>query len=245
MEAWKDPATPVIWITSACILLFILLAFILIMFRTYVRKIRQEEREKRNLLLKHQHDLLTNTIESEEKEKKRIAQNLHDDLLAQLHRVKLINNDTELSQPLSQIIQQLRDISHDLLPPFLDELPFEESINNFLHAFKKEYDISIQINSQIQQNISSSVKLQLFRILQELTINILKHSKANQIAVMWRATTNYSCLIVTDNGIGINTESTQGLGLKNIESRAKVIQANYRFRSKKNKGTSFQLLIKS
>ncbi|MFT5824047.1 MAG: two-component system NarL family sensor kinase [Crocinitomix sp.] len=244
MEQWKDSATLLIWLITGCIVILIFVAFIIIFGRTLIRRIRKEATLKQLLLITHQKELLNNSVQSEEKEKKRIALQLHDDVLANLHRVKLLNNDPKISQLLSQSMDKIRHISHDLIPPLLEEMPFDEFMNDFLSFLEAKYSLyihSVRANTEL---LNPNTKLQLFRIFQALTVNVLKHSHANEINILWKRTYNYSCLILEDNGVGIPKNlNKKGLGLKNIEMRTKIINGTSRFKSKPDKGTRFIILI--
>lgn len=243
MEDWKDPETPLIWLSAGTFILLVFLVFILLSFKTYIQRIRKEEEEKRRLQLAHQKKLLENTIASEEREKKRIAQSLHDDLLAQLYRVKLMNDNKEIASMLEQSMDQLRQISHELLPPLLAEISFEELMKDFLYPFKKKYQVVFQVNTTNGNILEQYKKLQLFRVFQEVVVNIEKHAKACSIEIGWRNTPHYCCLIIHDDGIGIGEEQKKGLGFKNIETRVQVINGKFRFKSEKDKGTTFLLLV--
>jgi two-component system NarL family sensor kinase len=243
MEAWKDPLTPIIWLFTGIILLLLFAGFIFLLIRSYIRRIKLEAEKKHALLVQHQKELLENTIKSEEKEKKRIALQLHDDLLAQLHRIKIMNNDQEIGSLLSGSIKQIRQISHDLLPSFLEGVPFIDVLQNFLGRFEPKYQISIHAHAVSEKAISLDKKLQLFRIFQELVVNCIKHAEANKINLNWRKTDTYCCLIFSDNGLGMDPNLKQGLGLKNIETRAKVIEGEFKFKLPKKEGTTFIMIV--
>lgn len=243
MEQWQNSTTPLIWLTAGCIVIIIFITFIIIFGRILIQRIRKEAKIKQDILIEHQKELLKNTIQSEEEEKRRIALFLHDDVLANLHRVKLLNNNPAISQSLNQSMDKLRRISHDLIPPLIEEMPFDEIMRDFLSFLTSKYTLSIHSVRTNKTFLELNKKMQLFRIFQALTVNILKHAEANEITILWKRTSDYSCFIIEDDGIGIPLNSKKGLGLKNIEMRAKTLDAKSRFKSPPNKGTRFIILI--
>ena len=244
MEEWKDPITPLIWLSFGSFLVLFFIGFITLLFRTYTLRIRKEEEEKRKLLLEHQRQLLENTIAIEERERLRIAQNLHDDLLAQLYRIKLMNKDDKLSKALENSMDNLRLVSHELSPPLLEEISFEELITDFLSPFHKNYFIDFHTHVTNTSFIPKEKKLQLFRIFQEVMVNIEKHAQADRISLGWRKSSQWVCLCISDNGKGFSNHRKIGLGLKNIETRVQVVQGFSKFKPNTPSGTTFLLAVK-
>lgn len=241
MENWKDPSTPLTWLMIALGLFILIMGFFLWLTRLYIQRIKREAQVKKDLMERHQRNLLENTVESEEKEKKRIATKLHDDILGQLHHIKLLNEDEAINTLLSTSINHIRDISHELTPPFIEMNSMDTIIRNLLQPLSKSYQISFFFTEYDDLEIQPSIKLQIYRILQELIVNMIKHANASELDVQWRIGSNYCALTVKDNGIGIKPGESQGLGLKSIESRAALLNARCRFKS--NSGTQFIILI--
>jgi len=241
MENWKDPSTPFAWLAVGVLVISTLLVFIVVFVRQYVNGLRQKEQEKHELKMSYQRELLESSIEIQEKERARIASNLHDDLIAQLYGMKLQNSDAVLNKMLQQGIQTARSISHDLCPPMIENLDMPELISDFSQTYEQECSIQIQSKSENGFSLDTSKKLQLYRIFQEVLTNILKHAKATEVEVFYRLSEKYLSLVIRDNGIGFKTNHKNGLGLKNIELRAQVLHAQYRFKENHPTGTSFIL----
>ncbi|MGH1336987.1 MAG: sensor histidine kinase [Aureispira sp.] len=192
-------------------------------------------------LVNHQKELLKNSIETQEKERKRIAENLHDDLISQLYRIKLMNDDAAINELVKKGITTTRTISHLLSPPLLEQTSFKELIIDFMVPYEKEYKVNFVINSEERiDNITD--KLNFFRIFQEVITNCNKHAKANAIEIVWRIAEKRCCLIIRDNGIGLNAGQKKGLGFKNIESRTQLLNGSYKFKDNQPKGTTFILV---
>ncbi|QMU64083.1 MAG: hypothetical protein GKR88_07120 [Flavobacteriaceae bacterium] len=121
------------------LLSFLLLLPLLLFNIIFIRRIRKEEEKKRNLQLQHKKKVLKTSIVTQEKERKRIASDLHDHLIAQLHRAKLINRNTAVNEVLSESIAVARHISHDLSPPLLTQTSVKELFVDFLKPFQEKY----------------------------------------------------------------------------------------------------------
>jgi len=243
MADWKNPLILFIWIISGLVILLILLWFLFIFVRRYVESVRISEQEKTNLELNYQKELLLHSVDVQEKERTRIAFELHDDLISQLHRIKILNNDTRLNSLLRESISSARRISHDLTPPLLSELTLNELIFDFLEPLKKTYTINVNASEGCNCRLGSVIKLHLFRIFQELINNIVKHSEAETIYSNLRVSSKYVALLVCDDGKGFKSSQVTGLGLKNIELRAQLVNGVYRFRKGKKKGTNFLIAL--
>ncbi|QMU64081.1 MAG: histidine kinase [Flavobacteriaceae bacterium] len=185
--------------------------------------------------------MLQISIIIQERERKRIASDLHDHLIAQLHRTKLINLDSSINGMLKKSIAMARYISHDLSPPLLAKTSVTSLFEDFLNPFREKYVITIWFSPGNNKDINEIKKLQLFRIFQEVIVNCDKHAKATEIEVLLRISKKYVHLIIKDNGIGIKKTSVRGLGLKNIELRVAFLKGTYRIQQNKPKGTVFIL----
>ncbi|MFT5821739.1 MAG: two-component system NarL family sensor kinase [Crocinitomix sp.] len=235
---WKDPITPFFWILGGTFILFLLVGFIIFYVSKNVQRMESEVKLQHTVELKHQRELLETSVRIQEKERARIASNIHDDLIAQLHRIKLGNEDDKMNSLLNKSIKTARIISHDLIPPMLKELPFKTLIYDFLEPYLKKYEVNIQLNIS-EENLASELKLHLYRMIQELITNIEKHALATVISVHYRQSNNYIFLRIADNGIGFNEKTAKGLGMKTIALRSQILEAAYRFRNDTTGGTVF------
>lgn len=243
MADWQNPITPFIWLGTALVILLVLLFFLLLFIRSYIQKIRKTEEEKLQIVLKHQKQLLQNSIEIQEKERVRIAADLHDELIGQLHRIKLMNENATLNELLGKSISTARRISHDLAPPLLNQLSLNDLIGDFMQPLGTKYTVLLK-QKEYKNALDKGTKLHLFRIFQELITNISKHAQATTIAIYIRVSDKYIALTVRDDGIGFGKEQAAGLGLKNIELRTQILNGVYRFKPSKTKGTDFLIFLK-
>ena len=230
--------------TGGVFLVVSLICFYILSIRSAIKRIRIEEQKKQTLQLQHQTALLTNSVLTQEKERQRIAANLHDDVIAQLHRIQLLNQDTNLKPLLKESILVTRQISHDLSPPLLTATPMKELLLDFIHPFQKTYTLSTWFNINQAMDLKSKQKLHVFRIFQELVTNINKHANATHIELLLKIGSRYFCLILKDNGIGLPKNHIEGLGLKNIDLRNSIVNGKYRIKQNQPTGTTFLFLIK-
>jgi signal transduction histidine kinase/predicted ATPase len=196
-------------------------------------------------------------IESQEKERKRIAEELHDSVGQMLALVKLNLSGIEATEELSnhgnnQLIQQtsqlldesideVRTISHNLMPPDLKNKTLTEIAENLL----KRNGLAYQFQTYgLADNLSEAIKFTLYRVIQEIIHNIIKHASAKKIDMSITRTDDGINLMVEDDGIGFNTSLVNsGLGLKNIHSRVKLLNGYFDVDSSMNRGTIYNITI--
>ncbi len=195
-----------------------------------------------------QEQLLENTIQSQENERNRIAQELHDGIVQEmvvcsmrsdlLH--KYTNENPELDEKIDEVtdyIKQItnatRDISHNLLSANVAEMNFTELLDRL--------ELNLRIMSKIQFNIEhflgadfqfdETIKINLFRVIQELANNIIKHSEANKALILVEKIGQTISVRVADNGKGIRGKPTSGgIGLSNVSNRINMIGGKIDFR---------------
>ena len=206
-------------------------------------------------------------LSAEEKERKRIARELHDGIGQALsaikfsveHSLRELRNSpdhTELKSletviPLTQkTIEEVRRIVKDLRPSILDDLGILATINWFCREFQTVYSsIQIQKAVGIQENdIPSPLKTVIYRILQEALNNVAKHSQADRVYLSLQLEDDAVELKVHDNGKGFDlTEaislkpSRRGFGLASMRERAQLSGANFEIKSAAGEGTTIRV----
>ena len=244
MENWQKQEVISLWIWVGIALVFFFFFTVWILIRIYLKKMRIEALKMHEKELHHQQELLQKSVEIQERERKRIAANIHDDLIAQLHQIKLYNNDKDINIKLNESIKTARIISHDLIPPLLQELPFKTLIHDLLHVYSKKYTVDIRVNMEEEEALTAKIKLDLYRITQEVITNIVKHAHAASIKVHYRYSKHFIALKIIDDGVGIKTPIKNGLGMKTIELRSQLINGTFRIRNNQTGGATFILAIK-
>lgn len=248
-----------IYIITYIIGFLLLTSIIIIVFIVKAKnKIIQKELQKKNLEIQFQKEILQKTILTQEKERKRIAQDLHDDVSSKLiavslnlhllksaktkeeSKVEIIDNISIINQ---NTIETSRKIAHHLFPPVLDKFGLAPALEELVDDYNKTKSVTINYFSEIVfDNQNKNSQLQIFRIIQELISNSIKHGKAAEINIKFTSNNLTSQCIYTDNGIGFEIKTLQnkkGLGFSNIESRIQNIDGDYAIKSSINNGFQF------
>jgi signal transduction histidine kinase/Flp pilus assembly protein TadD len=210
-----------------------------------------------NLMISQQNTIETNTV----KEKKRVAQELHDGVLGRMFGVRMnldslnrihdegaINQRINYLSELKNIEQDIREISHDL------NREKSELINNFVAIVDNLFEeqrktFQSKLVSTIDSNIKwefvvNSVKIHLYRIIQESLQNINKYANASSITIELRKQENDLLLVISDNGVGFNSNlKRKGIGIQNMLSRTKECEGIFNIKSKKGEGTVITVTV--
>lgn len=223
------------WIGTAIMLLCVLgIILIITLYRNKVYKIHKKESD----------NLLNASLNTEKKERQRIASDLHDcvsgDLMAMKNYVAILlrqeNNDfhkkifLEIKSTLGITLENIENISYNLMPPTLEYLGLVSTFKSYFDRVRKWNEIIINEKYYSENiNIDSSASYELFRIIQELVNNATKHGNADIIDFEIKEKGNYLLFKIVDNGASFNfkksTNESNGMGLKNITSRIKHINA--------------------
>lgn len=205
----------------------------------------------------HNQKIIQEVINAQEEERHRIARELHDGVGQTLSAIKLNyeialrekGNSDEFSQfvnSLDEAVNEVRSISHQMIPNELEQFGLIPAIETFLNSrlYKKKINYEFE-HHNIDKRLNPSVELAIFRIVQELTGNVIKHSQANNMSVQIIANVQNVVLLVTDDGIGFNSKEklNHGIGLTNIESRVSGLNGIVNLESSKNIGTSISIRI--
>jgi signal transduction histidine kinase/Tfp pilus assembly protein PilF len=214
------------------------------------------QRHKRILkekLLEEEKNRLRTVIDMQEKERTRIARDLHDGI-GQLLSAASINfgmlgktsqimeSESELFSSSMKILNdactELRSISHEMMPRSLQDAGLSTALNELVvRSFK---NTSIEAEFEILgalERLPQLVENGLFRICQELIGNIIKHSGASEVIIQLYKTSNEWILRVEDNGRGIISADTEnGIGIKNIKARVSVLNGSLNYENGPEKG---------
>ncbi|RRR74033.1 MAG: PAS domain S-box protein [Candidatus Viridilinea halotolerans] len=198
-------------------------------------------------------------IQAQENERRHLARELHDEIgqvlialqmnlrgvgqgqLDAKQQARLMDSSTLVER----LIQQVRSLSRELRPPLLDDLGLVPALNWHLDQISSRFAIDIKMTTQLQiTRIPAQIELSIFRIVQEALNNVIKHAKADRVRVELRQSEQKLRLIVSDNGIGFETDSAQqraangaSLGLINMQERALLVNGQFEIISAPEAGT--------
>lgn len=242
------------------VLVMILLSVALVVFFVvYQRRIYAQEQLRLATERLYQRNMLSAAVEVQESERRRIASDLHDGIgsllsatrlyLRQLkpdsasEKVKAIQ-DSSLGI-LDEVIQNTRRITHDLLPPVLEKFGFRAAAEDLCEKIDGAGEVTVHCQLIGERKLRSDQEVALYRIVQELINNTLKHANATTISVTgkWEAKTyivNYK-----DDGIGFDfkANAAAGLGLRNIESRVTVLDGELNWQTSPGNGLDIKISL--
>ncbi|MBF8456028.1 sensor histidine kinase [Kaistella sp. G5-32] len=227
-----------------------------------IKLMNDEKNRIRAVVTRHNHQQeiskIQGLLEGEEKERKRIAEELHDGIAGDLSAIKLNltyletensnpNNDDVL-QNLSKIIdkscQQIREISHNLSPSSLTNYGLVGAVDNFCKKVADLYKIKVIFKfSDKEIELTDTIETHIYRIVQELLNNVVKHSEAKVAHVTITYDHPFIEISVKDDGKGFTINSlSKGIGLSNIDSRIRFMNAHVKKQSTE-KGSTFTIVI--
>ncbi|OIQ21090.1 MAG: hypothetical protein BM557_04860 [Flavobacterium sp. MedPE-SWcel] len=250
MEKWQDPQVIALWIAIALVLVFTILLFVIKIMHAGYKRMTEANLREAHLKLAHQKTLLETNLQAQEKERKRIASDLHDSLIGKLTVIRMKTQlglpTTEIEGLLGEGIDEARRISHDLTPPLLEHTQTQDLIEETLNPWREKLEIDYFSDVRLKDELSTTTKIQVLRIVQELITNIIKHANATVVTLHFRHTSSSLALQVKDNGVGFDTKILKkGLGLNSLESRTQYLNAAYKVKSIEGKGTTTLLVIVS
>jgi len=217
---------------------------------------RQEEMQK---------VLSSSMVAGQEKERKRVAAEIHDGIGQMLTSLKMriemiheqgacdSSNVNEIHTLISSVITETRRIIAELLPSVLEDFGLVPAIQDFIGKIEQNHNITVESNIFLSETkLLKNVELGIYRILQESVNNVLKHADADVISIHLEEDVEFITLEVTDNGKGFvfNKQSTYDTplginshGLSNMKERAKLMDANLEIDTAPDKGTVLRLQI--
>lgn len=243
--------------------LMLLLALTFVLFFNFSQsKLRNAQLKAQQIRMDHQEKLIHSTILTQEKERQRIAKDLHDEIGSKLNIVhlnlyqlsnktpqKTDKNITQMINVINDTIDTTRRISHDLLPPTLESFGLESAIEELCERHQEPNSllrIQFKATGQRPQSIDTLVELNLYRVLQELMSNTLKYAEADQVDIHLAQETDHIELIYQDNGKGFDVslpKNQKGLGMKNIQSRLRMLAGTLQFETKPTKGFKAKIKV--
>jgi len=208
--------------------------------------------------VKLQRERILAEITIQENERKRIAIDLHDSLGPLLSAVKLNINSIDIQpadqnildkagKSLDEIIGSMRQISYDLLPNTLERKGLAEAVKDFVGHLPQTKSINIQIYIVKNIQVPKEKEIHVFRMLQEIIHNTIKHAEAKNLQIGLSEEDNFLLVLAKDDGKGFDFEKEKqrsgGLGLKSLESRCEILNGIISIESKPGFGTNYFVKI--
>lgn len=208
--------------------------------------------------------ILQAVINAEERERERIAQEIHDGLGPIMSAIKLYVNElesgdlkeeertefmTKTNEILDEAIASTRTIANNLTPRVIIDFGLVRAIDSFVRKLNLSQKIDIVYETGIRERFDQTVELVLYRVVTELLNNSIKHANANKIEIYLEKFDDILQLTYMDDGVGFNLDNvlkkeSGGMGLKNIISRIRSINGTYKIHSKEETGTLVVVEVK-
>lgn len=201
-------------------------------------------------------------LKGEEQERARLARDLHDGLGGMLSGIKFSLNNIKGNLTLTQenaasfdksidmlnsSIQEMRRVAHNMMPEALVKFGLDSALHDFCEdlLLSGSPKITYQSVGLSGSDLPQSISIAVYRMVQELVNNVLKHAQANTILVQLAVSEYDLTITVEDDGIGFTPDKTanSGIGLKNIRNRVDFLKGTIDYQSAPGKGTSVLIEI--
>ena len=223
-------------------LLSITIAFI-------VGKIYKDRNMLSNTLLVQQQKFLNAFVQGQEEERKRLGAELHDNVGSRVSSLKRVfsakHHDKALEKEFDVVCEEIRNMAHAITPAEIAMVGLPATLEDFLEEVAQAQGLKINFNTfQFPEKIDDAIGTHLFRIVQELIQNVMKHANASLINVQLFGHENSITLSFEDNGMGIDQkQKSKGLGLRSMKSRVAQMNGQFLLDADKGKGTSVLVII--
>ncbi|QHW00194.1 sensor histidine kinase [Spirosoma endbachense] len=220
----------------------------------YQKRLADQALMLKEMELNYQQDVVYRTLDAVEDERKRVARDLHDEVGAALSAMRLLvgqlahksQNNTETDDltirfkvVIDNTIDSVRRISNDLLPQGLEELGLTYALEGLCESAMDIADVNVELTVEHEITLPTRTNLIVYRLVQELLNNALKHADASDIRLQLRQRDNRLELLYADDGKGFDYAQAyqqRSLGLKNIETRAQMLNGTVSFETQPGQG---------
>ncbi|WP_290791429.1 sensor histidine kinase [Flavihumibacter sp. UBA7668] len=250
---------------AAVIIMLALSGFVVYLILSSQKRRIRLQHEQQHMKESYEKEVLTTQIESRDQTLRDISQEIHDNMgqLLSVARINLNILEKELeehtsfkrikdtNQILADVIKYIRMLSKGLNSDMLSSYGLRESIKFELDRIAQTAMISTRFETEGDDFLIDEKKeIILYRMIQEILNNILKHANATEILIRMNYTATYFMLNISDNGKGFSKEEAgsksikeAGSGLKNLEKRAQLVGASIQIETSPGQGTSIHILL--
>jgi len=208
-----------------------------------------------------QSKILSTIIETEEKERNRFSQDLHDGLgpllsAIKLYNISILSAKTEENKQIAinksiaiidEAISSIKEIANNLSPNILRDFGMIVAINSYVTKFSEARKTNINFRSNIKERVEPRIESSMFRIVVELLNNTFKHAFANNILITLDYKDGSILMSYADDGIGCNMDSvrksTRGHGISNVINRAESLKGEISINSELDKGFTVDIMV--
>ncbi|MBT2163109.1 sensor histidine kinase [Zobellia barbeyronii] len=225
------------------------------------KKEREQEKEVALLKQKQENEVFSAMIEGQEKERKRLAIDLHDGLGGRLSGISMnlskLDKDEPKEYPKTQLkkvmkdlddsLTELRSIARNMMPETLVKFGLQAALKDYCSSMTgNDTKVTLQFYGT-EKGIGLNEQVTMYRVIQELINNAIKHAHASDVLVQYMRDGNKVDITVEDNGVGFNKENIVakdgGMGLSNLRTRVAYLKGDLEFHSEENEGTTVNVQI--
>jgi signal transduction histidine kinase len=244
-------------IVASALMLFFIIFFYLFMIQSYRRR-TMHLKDMHNLQAKFERTLLKSQLEIQEQTFRNISQEIHDNIGQALSLAKLnlntinthnIEDKLALTEDLlSKAIADLRDLSKSLNGEKITDLGLQAAIAHELALIEKALTVKTElVGDDLELSLDDRQVIVIFRMIQEVLNNILKHAHATSIKISLEAREEFTLITIKDDGVGFDPyaldEEKTGIGLKNMKQRARDINGKVTINTAPGQGTEVVITI--
>lgn len=215
--------------------------------------IREKEQELLSEQSRQQQLRTEAVLEAEERERVRIARDLHDGVGQMIAAARMglgrFSSKNKLNEPeinqtldlLEDSIKEVREVSHNMMPGSLMKFGLPTALKQFVNKINNAEILKVDLQIiGLKERLDERIETMLYRVIQEVMNNIIRHSGATNVNIELIQHEEELVLLIEDNGKGFDTSvvENQGIGLKNITTRVEYLNGNVNFDSRIGKGTS-------
>ncbi|CAL2060237.1 sensor histidine kinase [Tenacibaculum sp. 190524A05c] len=232
------------------VLLVLIVVFLIILFTIFQRRKNHLLREKAEEKERFEKEIAETQIEIREETLRNISWELHDNIgqLLTLAKIQLQNaspeNLNDISETITKSLNEIRSLSKLINPEFIKNVKLKEALELEIERFNRLQFIeaSLTVTGE-EQEIDQKHGIIMFRILQEFFSNTIKHARGSKLEVFLNFKEDVLEITAQDNGVGFNIDEVnkKGIGLQNIKTRVKLINAEANLKSIPNKGTTLNI----
>lgn len=249
--------TIIFTIIISTIVVLLLISVIILFFVIHQRKMFNSKLQLEKQTAEHKLEMLSNMNRAQEKERLRIANTIHDQVgalffSAKMHAGELAQRtkDAEVQEQVNDIqeliilgMDEMRKSIQALSPTLIEKHGFVKAVGEFIRIIGQNSSVKFEIEFKGDyKKLNDEAEISLYRVIQECINNSLKHSKCSNIKLKFNQLVSKLSIEISDNGKGFDVlekKKSNGLGLKNIESRILLLGGKFDLDSAHEKGTKY------
>lgn len=249
--------TYLIGVSLLGLLIFVIVIFYFLRLKTQ-KKLRKNQKllheEQLKLMLENQRtEIIKEKIKAKVEERGKLSLELHDGIASEISALKLSlatestlskSEIDELVEKIDKLYSEIRNLSHSLDPDNIDFVEFSQFVANLCKQIEKsglQTTKNLYITKKVD-DLEVETLVNVYRIIQEIVTNILKHANATEVVFDVVETDDTLYIHIKDNGVGFDVkESKQGIGLKNIQKRVASFKGNFSIETEKGNGAEVKI----